>query len=336
MQELRVTIVMPVYSVSAYIERTLVSVMNQTYASIDCIIVDDDSPDDSIEKCERLIADYHGPIRFFIIHHERNRGLSAARNTGIEAAIGDYLFFLDSDDALAPDCLEKLIKPLDSDPSIEMVAGSFVRHPDGYSLTSKQRQGVQLEERDLCSSIAVRGSYFNRGFYANAWNKLINKDFILRNQLYFKEGYLWEDILWTFFVMKYLKHLYTIPDVTYHQYKRPQSITTGIGKEEKAWYMGKVYEEIANHFTLGEEAREANFFLRGFCVHCSQATEHQSYHRASHQFRVALSDGHHKLDLMLLYMTLFLSKYAIGRKIFNWGKGMRLYIKNTLNPLKRH
>lgn len=67
--------------------------MQQTYPHIECIIVDDASPDDSIEKCQRLIANYLGPISFLFLHHDHNRGLSAARNTGMDAATGDYFFF---------------------------------------------------------------------------------------------------------------------------------------------------------------------------------------------------------------------------------------------------
>ena len=93
-----VTIVIPVYQVSEYVERCVCSVMAQSYPYLECIIVDDATQDDSIVKCEQLIAAYKGPIRFRILHHGQNRGLSAARNTGTKVATGDYLYYLDSDD----------------------------------------------------------------------------------------------------------------------------------------------------------------------------------------------------------------------------------------------
>ena len=95
-----VTIIIPVYQVSAYVERCILSVMDQDYDAIECIIVDDATQDDSIEQCERLIERYNGPILFKILHHQYNRGLSAARNTGTDAASGDYLYYLDSDDEI--------------------------------------------------------------------------------------------------------------------------------------------------------------------------------------------------------------------------------------------
>ena len=83
-----VAIIIPVYNVSDYIENCMMSVMNQTYDDMECIIVDDATQDDSIDKCYRMIQVYQGPIKFSILHHGKNRGLSAARNTGAEAATG--------------------------------------------------------------------------------------------------------------------------------------------------------------------------------------------------------------------------------------------------------
>ena len=127
-----VSVIIPVYQVTDYVERCLKSVMSQTYTDIECIIVDDKTQDDSIEKCERLIEVYNnnlkldgkGRIRFKILHHEVNRGLSAARNTGTQAATGEYLYYLDSDDYISADCIETLIAPFKEHASLEMVQGN--------------------------------------------------------------------------------------------------------------------------------------------------------------------------------------------------------------------
>ena len=105
--------------------------MRQTYTgAIECLIVDDCGTDESIPIAERMIAEYDGPIRFEILHHKLNRGLSAARNTGTDAATGEYIYYLDSDDAIMPDCIEKLMRPVMRDPSIEMVLGDYANIPD--------------------------------------------------------------------------------------------------------------------------------------------------------------------------------------------------------------
>lgn len=89
-----VSIIIPVYNVSDYIERCLKSVITQTYRHIECVIVDDGSPDDSMDKCYSLLNQYDGPIIFSVVTHESNLGLSAARNSGIDKAITTdvYLF----------------------------------------------------------------------------------------------------------------------------------------------------------------------------------------------------------------------------------------------------
>ena len=104
----KVSLIIPVYNVSEYIERCMHSVMAQTYTDIECIIIDDCGTDDSMAKCEQMIREYEGPIKFLILHHEHNRGLSAARNTGIHQTIGKWFYFLDSDDEITPHCIEKL------------------------------------------------------------------------------------------------------------------------------------------------------------------------------------------------------------------------------------
>ena len=123
-----VSVIIPIYEVSDYVERCIRSVIGQSYSDIECIIVDDATKDDSIVKCERLIEEYDGPIRFRVLHHEVNRGLSAARNTGTEEATGEWIYYLDSDDEITPDCLEKLMSIAQEHPDAEMVLSNTLKH----------------------------------------------------------------------------------------------------------------------------------------------------------------------------------------------------------------
>lgn len=91
---INISVVVPAYNVASYVERCLLSVLQQTRPAEECLIIDDASTDNSIALCERLIANYDGPTRFKILHHDHNRGLSAARNTGIDAATGNYIYFM--------------------------------------------------------------------------------------------------------------------------------------------------------------------------------------------------------------------------------------------------
>lgn len=258
-----ISVIIPIYNVSAYIERCIQSVMNQTFSDFECILVDDASPDDSVAKCVRTIAEYKGDIRFKIIHHEYNRGLSAARNTGTDAATGEYILYVDSDDEITSDCIEKLMAPIIGDCSIEMVMGNAENIPDGFSLPEKPYKRPECE--DINGFENVRDCFYNRQEISiYAWNKLFKKDFIHRFGLSFMEGVLWEDVVWTFYLMKCLSHLYIITDVTYLRYLRPDSISTGTDKMIKYHHYNLVYNEISCHFTPDDSHREQNSIQGGF------------------------------------------------------------------------
>ena len=107
-----VSVIIPVYNVENYIARTIDSVLNQTYSNFELLIIDDESPDRSIE----IALQFDDP-RIKIIH-QKNRGLAGARNTGIRHAQGDYLAFLDSDDLWLPEKLAQHVKHLESMPQV--------------------------------------------------------------------------------------------------------------------------------------------------------------------------------------------------------------------------
>lgn len=258
---IKVSIIIPVYNVSAYIERCIKSVINQTYYDIECIIVDDATPDDSITKCEQMIAAYDGPIRFSILHHQQNRGLSAARNTGTEVATGEYLYYLDSDDEITLDCIEKLLKPMMEDNSIEIVQGNHIEERDGKEMIYYKGKSPIL----ILNNGEIYKHYFKyHHIITTAWNKLMKRSFIIRFQLYFKEGILFEDRHWMFYVQKHLKKAYICKDITYYYHIRPHSITRGKEKTiGKSYHI--IYQDILNHLTRGHEKTELSGYAYGFC-----------------------------------------------------------------------
>jgi glycosyltransferase involved in cell wall biosynthesis len=108
----KVSIIIPVYKAEKYIAATVQSVLEQTYKNFEILIIDDASPDKSIDICKQFTDS-----RIKIIHQE-NRGLAGARNTGIRHAQGEYLAFLDADDLWLPEKLEKHVAHLDSSPKV--------------------------------------------------------------------------------------------------------------------------------------------------------------------------------------------------------------------------
>ena len=310
-----ISVIIPVYNVSAYIERCIHSVMSQTYTDFECILVDDCGTDDSIAKCERMIAEYDGSIRFRILHHDHNRGLSAARNTGTDAAKGDYILYVDSDDALTNDCIEKLMTPILHDGTIEMVMGNADRISDGFSLPGVPPKRFDCEE--LKGFEAVRHCFYDRlGICIYAWNKLISKKFLHRNGLTFMEGILWEDIVWMFYLMKYLSHLYIVKDITYLRYLRPNSISTGTDLSTRYYHYGLVYNELSSHFTPSESHREARFYVRWFCRDCIGCIPNDLFNKTVHNFKQELSFWHDPFECLLLFVTNVVSHIRIGRMVF--------------------
>lgn len=312
-----VSIIMPVYKVSDYIENCMQSVLAQTYSDLECLIVDDATPDDSIAKCERMIADYQGPVRFTILHHEHNRGLSAARNTGTAAATGDYVFYLDSDDELPVDSIAKLVRPVLNDPSIEMVTGLHQRFPD-----AQQQQYPTSNEQEYKTSQEVRRYAFSQKSRVFAWNKLIKREFLNRNHLHFEEGLLWEDILWDFYLLKRLSHLYTLPEVTYHYRQRPHSISTGTTKTDRSPHLDVIYSTIADHLTEGDRGREVHNYYKGFCGYFLRHINDPEARRRAKTFRDALKEGNDTKQARQLSLLILMAETSLGRAAITVGHKM--------------
>lgn len=327
---MRVSIIVPVYEVSAYVERCLQSVLNQTYTDIECIIVDDASPDDSIARCERMIAAYHGPIQFTILHHERNRGLSAARNTGTAAATGDYLYYLDSDDEITPDCIEKLMACVAAHPDVEMVQGAACRHLLGGREVAAPGKVSTLY---LESNDAAREAYFKAGqIYVNVWNKLLRRDFIIENEILCKEGLLYEDNLWEFYLLKHLKRAAFCPDVTYHQRKRPRSITTGTGEQVRMESMAKIYREVLETLTPGHEREEYSVYAKSISalyVECGRTVP--AFRQVLQQYIANCDQYGSKSLYSQLHLSLFLGRFKHGYAVWS---GMS-QIKHFFQPAIR-
>jgi len=262
MSDIVVSIIIPVYQVSGYVERCLLSVARQDYPQIECIIVDDATKDDSIEKCERLIGDDHGPIRFKILHHEENRGISAARNTGLREATGDYLLFIDGDDEITPDCVSKLVTAARETPDAEMIIANFKCVPRNEHNVIEI--GNSLPEA-MDSNETIADYYFSRRIPVTAWNKLVKRSFVMDNGLFFKEGVVYEDIHWSFFVTKHLTKIRILKDVTYFYYIRSGSIISDTADVTVGRSYYEIYNEILQKLTKGRERQELACYAESFC-----------------------------------------------------------------------
>ncbi len=318
MSNITLSVIIPVYQVSPYVERCIKSVICQTYDRFECIIVDDASPDDSIAKCEKMIDAYEGNIRFRILHHQQNRGLSAARNTGTDAATGDYILYLDSDDMISGDCVEKLMEPIVADRTVEMVYAASMTFADNGKMHLPPI--FKQEKTEFKTQREVRDYFLDKRLplIHAAWNKLTSRDFIIRNGLRFQEGQLWEDALWTFFEMKHLSHLVFIPDVTYFYFQRPDSITYGTDKPTVFIHKNIIADTISRNFTPGDEDREAAKYLPDFCYYYIRQPKSRELRDTARRFGKALPWRQYPKQNILLMAANILPRNHTGRNIFKY------------------
>ena len=235
----QISIIIPVYNVAEYIIECLQSVMRQTYqGAIECILVDDCGTDNSIAIAEKLIAEYNSThsiidsahanntsplggreasISFRILHHDHNRGLSAARNTGTAAATGDYIYYLDSDDYISDDCIEILTKPL-QEKEYDMVLGNIKVFP------TEQRFLWLDNEGEIRGNDKLFELFSTFTLYVMAWNKLCKRSFLQTHHITFLEEQLHEDELWTYKIMRVIESVYVLQEHTYFYRVRENSI----------------------------------------------------------------------------------------------------------------
>lgn len=219
-----VSIIIPVYNVKDYIADCLHSVMSQTsVCTIECILVDDCGSDNSIDIAEKLIESYDGPIQFKILRQPYNQGPSAARNLGIKEAEGDYVFFLDSDDTISPDCIE-LLYSLAQKYDADYVQGTYADESHLRELPSFLSDRAEIKKLLL---------NHNRVLFT-PHNRLVRRQMLLDNSLFFNEEIkVREDFLWMTFIAKFVERFAYCSAPTYKRVYNEYSLTNNVNKERE-------------------------------------------------------------------------------------------------------
>lgn len=198
----KVSVIIPVYNLEKYLAQCLDSVLAQTLEEIEILCINDGSTDSS----PALLANYAKFDSRIKIINQQNRGLSAARNAGIEASATDYLIFVDGDDKVAPVLVEDLYRSAILNNSDVVYANSLWFRPDRNRYFNVDRgipphvelNFVNNPFNELTSDADL---YFKLPVFA--WNKIYKKSFLTYNNIYFPEGMIFEDIV--FFTRTYLK-----------------------------------------------------------------------------------------------------------------------------------
>ncbi len=216
-----VTVSVPIYKCEKFIENSLVSVKNQSYKNMEVILVNDQTPDNSVNIIERFIKE-NDLQNWKIIHLESNSGLSVVRNEGILNATGKYIFFLDSDDELYPDAIENLVR-LSEETGAEISMGEV----QGINLPSGELVDVfpiYSQQNILKGNLQILKELVNGGFAVSSWNKLIRLDFLRSHQLFFTKGLYAQDSLQTFEMALKLETLAFLRKKTYIYYLHQDSV----------------------------------------------------------------------------------------------------------------
>lgn len=213
-----ISVIVPIYKVEAYLDRCVRSIVDQTYPNLEIILVDDGSPDSCGAICD---AWAERDSRIKVIHKE-NGGLSDARNAGMEFAQGELISFIDSDDSIEPDFLEKLYHSLTSRGAD--IAECVVSYVDESGNVLRQRNAADVPEMDKME--ALRRLVLEDGIYQTVWNKLYRRCVAI--DIPFAVGKYNEDEFWTYQIFERIGKLAVVHDPLYNYLQRSSSII-GVG-----------------------------------------------------------------------------------------------------------
>ncbi len=235
----KVSVIIPVYNTEKYLFKCLMSVVQQTLKEIEIIIVNDGSTDNS-NKIIKNFADNDSRIK---VIKQKNQKQGAARNSGIKAAIGEYIGFIDSDDYIDPDFFEKLyLEASKNDADIACV--NILKHKGEYKKYNvkyaKKLRAVEINKKiKLCSD--------KKGRFFYCMNKIYKTSVLKGNKIFFPENCLHEDVPFAIKVIYFSKRIISLPDIAYHYVQRPDSTCKSKDIREKR---GKdrifVYKEMQN------------------------------------------------------------------------------------------
>lgn len=216
-----ISVVVPVYNVASYLERCVQSVLRQTYKNLEVILVDDGSTDGSAELCDQLASI---DTRIQVVH-QKNQGLSSARNTGIRQATGEYMVFIDSDDEwLFDDGLEKLLKATSQNKDLIIFKGVNI-WKDGHKTPFRDYDVAYisyLPDAQTVFSYLVEAQLFQM----SACFLLVRRKILTDNGLFFPHGLISEDVQWSLILWQHVRSV-CVTNLEFYGYcHRENSIST--------------------------------------------------------------------------------------------------------------
>ncbi len=246
----KVSVIMPVYNVEAYLAECLDSVLHQTFQDIEIICIDDASTDHSMDILREFA---HKDARITLLQNDSNQRQAYARNKGMDRACGEYVLFVDSDDYIEKDLVAKGLAVADG---VDMVCFDYKKVDSVWF--GKDEHLFLVDEGKHSAHDYFRQSVDRNSIVYSPCTKLYRRSFLLRENIRFMDGLLYEDVVFDFLCMMNAKEIYCITDKLYeYRIRKNSSMTKGIdGKNVSAYfyivcYLAQYYLE--HHFDAGME-----------------------------------------------------------------------------------
>ncbi len=264
---MRFSVIVPVYGVEKYLDECVNSLLNQTYTDFEIILVDDRSPDNCPEMCDGYAK---SDSRVRVIHKPRNEGLGFARNTGLEAAKGDYILFVDSDDTVDPDMLKECAEQLTDEPDI-LVYGMRLCYENKKGKTVRTES--LLPENFYAANEGEMAEMFlrlsNARVFNYACNKAYRREFVQPLSTRFEKTKLIEDFL---FNIEIFGKAQTVRSVArdYYFYRKPTHVTLASSYNPQFFELAKRKFSLEEGFLRSHEAYEGECLqqiLKGYVKH---------------------------------------------------------------------
>lgn len=210
---MKISVIIPVYNVEKYLAQCLESTVCQTHKDLEIIIIDDGSPDDSAAIYNEYAA-RDGRIK---IIRQENKGLSTARNAGLDAATGDYVHFMDSDDYIDLNYYERMVNAAESAPGTDILAGGVVsQNGDDYAVAYPSMLALGTAREKFRITGALK--------YCTIWRYVYRREFLIAKNMRFADGRIFEDMIFAPPAILAANRVVTVPDTNYYYVFNSNSI----------------------------------------------------------------------------------------------------------------
>lgn len=304
MKNVKVSVIVPIYNVEEYLPKCVLSIQNQSYGNLEIILVDDGSPD----KCGDICEEYKLKDERIKVVHKPNGGLSDARNAGMEVATGEYYVFIDSDDYIHPQMIEKLIEARDKT-GADIVVSGLKYVGENENVDYETIGNVHITE---IVSDEDRILYFYEKKYVEfvvAWNKLYPADYF--ENIKYPKGKIHEDEFTTYKLLEKADKIAFIDIPLYFYVQRKNSIT-GTGFNIKRLLVLDALEEKINHYLDLKKYKwvEKNLFLyRMYLIKYSREIDNSS------NIKSGQMDKYFKFYKRVVLSSIFKTSISFKNKI---------------------